>query len=185
MQIKTTKYEIEVFNEDTYDIGSADNARKYLKEYLFAEQYFYSPMCGILCDSYNGEHYSCLILAGGAYSTVDEESVIVFDDTLFVAIGNLVCRLSLPLLEIKWHREVDFATCFGIYYIAKENCIISHGECSIARLSLDGDIVWSMGGKDIFTEGFTLYENHIEAIDFNHEKYRIGLSNGKSSIIKT
>jgi hypothetical protein len=89
------------------------------------------------------------------------------------------------LLEIQWFHKVDFVACFGIYYLEEHNCIISHGEVDIVRISLDGIIEWHTIGKDIFTEGFTLHKDYIEAIDFNHDKYRIDIITGASSIIKT
>jgi hypothetical protein len=39
------------------------------------------------------------------------------------------------------------------------------------------------GGKDIFSEGFTLHDDHVEVVDFNQEKYRIDLSTGSSTIV--
>jgi hypothetical protein len=50
--------------------------------------------------------------------------------------------------------------------------------------ALDGRVVWSASGKDIFSEGFALHDDHAEVVDFNHETYRIDLATGRSSIVK-
>ena len=39
-------------------------------------------------------------------------------------------------------------------------------------------------GKDIFTEDFSVYEKHIEATDFNGEKYHIKIKDGDNTLIK-
>jgi hypothetical protein len=54
----------------------------------------------------------------------------------------------------------------------------------IARVSLTGEIVWSAGGKDIFSEGFQIVGDYIEAIDFNHEVYRVDIATGRSKLIQ-
>jgi hypothetical protein len=85
-------------------------------------------------------------------------------------------------LDIKWHQQVDTATCFGAYISPDNRGILSHGELEIAKISFDSEILWSVSGKDIFTEGFTIFPDHIEVIDFNYEKYSILISNGKISL---
>lgn len=69
-----------------------------------------------------------------------------------------------PVATTARARTVDAATCFGVYYLPEHACLISHGELEIARLSLSGEIVWSAGGKDIFSEGFRLSREYVEAI---------------------
>ena len=45
------------------------------------------------------------------------------------------------------------------------------------------EIVWSSGGKDIFTEGFRLLEDEVEAVDFNRETYLIDICSGQSRLV--
>jgi predicted HTH transcriptional regulator len=40
----------------------------------------------------------------------------------------------------------------------------------------------SKQGKDIFSEGFTIFPDHLEVVDFNHERYNITLSDGQISL---
>ena len=57
--------------------------------------------------------------------------------------------------------------------------MISHGELKIARLTYDGQIMWSSSGQDIFTGAFTMRERDAEVLDFNGKRYRIDLASGK------
>jgi hypothetical protein len=65
-----------------------------------------------------------------------------------------------------------------VYLSLKHSCYISHGELEIARVSYGGEVVWSASGNDIFTNGFSLHDDHIEVADFNDEKYRIEIETG-------
>ena len=94
--------------------------------------------------------------------------------------GDTLCSLALPLFDLLWHRQVDHATCFGVYFSANHYCLISHGELEIARVSLSGEVVWSSGGADIFSEGIKVFPDYVEAVDFNQNIYRINIINGTS-----
>lgn len=130
-----------------------------------------------------GHSRSCMLIASGGATGVHDRSAFVHDGRLIVAVGPRACSLRLPGLDLEWNARVDDATCFGIYYSAKHDCFVSHGELSIARVALDGTVVWSAGGKDIFSEGFSLHDDCAEVVDFNHETYRVDLTTGESSII--
>ena len=102
-----------------------------------------------------------------------------------MAVGDHVIALSLPKLGQLWAKKLDEATCFGVHYMKKLDCLIIHGELAISRVSTDGKINWSSWGKDIFSEGIVIFEDHVEAIDFNMEKYSIDIDSGESKIITT
>lgn len=114
---------------------------------------------------------------------IHEHSAVVVDDHILIAVGNQICSLLLPILDLEWHTEADWGTCFGIYYSQEHSLLISHGEIEIARLSLDGEIQWRASGKDIFTGDLCLRTNYVEVSYFNLEKYRIRVSDGKSQIV--
>ena len=90
----------------------------------------------------------------------------------------MICSLSLPRLALEWATKVDTATCFGVYYSAEHDCLLSHGEIEIARVSLCGDIVWSGSGRDIFSEGFRVGGKWVEATDFGGYIYRFDIATG-------
>ena len=132
----------------------------------------------------SGASHACMLTAGGGASAVHEHSALVHDDSVIVAVGPHLCALRLPKLDLDWSVVVDEATCFGVYYSAKHDCYVSHGEIEVARVALDGRVVWSASGKDIFSEGFALHDDYAEVVDFNHETYRIDLATGRSFIVK-
>ena len=115
---------------------------------------------------------------------MNEHSAVVLNRSCFVGVGDMLCSLSLPSLDLSWATKVDSATCFGVYYSPQHDCLLSHGELEVARVSLTGEIVWSAGGKDIFSEGFQIVGDYIEAIDFNHEVYRVDIATGRSKLIQ-
>ena len=124
-----------------------------------------------------------VLLAGGGASGVHANSALVRDDICFVAVGPFVCAVELPALRLVWHTRVDPATCFGLYDAPTYTSLISHGELEIARLSYTGELLWSRGGRDIFSEDFTLHAHHAEATDFAGTRYRCKLETGASQIV--
>jgi hypothetical protein len=125
----------------------------------------------------------CVLLADGGASGVHNRSALIHGDTLMVAVGAFVCALQLPELVLRWHTRADTATCFGVYDAPSWDSLISHGELEIARLSYSGQVLWSSSGRDIFSEAFTLFERHAEAVDCDGTKYRIHLETGTIEII--
>ncbi len=126
---------------------------------------------------------SCALGAGGGWSRVHEHSVVFVEGACIVAVGDTLCSLSLPDLSVRWATQVDSATCFGVYYDARHGCLLSHGELEIARVTVEGKIVWSVGGKDIFSEGFEILGDQIEVTDFYQQRYRIDIATGHAELV--
>ncbi len=183
MHIKTEQYDIKIINDFTYTLGSSDNLRSYSKEYILADERVVTSRHGIITRTTDDQDKTIIILAGGGASGVHERSVILLDKLLFVAVGDLLCCIELPSMELQWHSKVDTATCFGVYYSKKYRCIITHGECEISRVKLTGEVDWSVSGKDIFSESFSLFQDHVKVVDFNKEKYRIELASGQITLV--
>ncbi|OOV21031.1 hypothetical protein BXU11_17100 [Flavobacterium sp. LM5] len=79
-------------------------------------------------------------------------------------------------MELQWRREFDFATVFEFYKI--ENDFITRGELEIKRITRNGEIVWSFGGRDIWVniEGKTelkIENDIIRLFDFESNEYLI------------
>ena len=124
-------------------------------------------------------------------------SALVHHNSCIAVIGHLLCSLAVPSLLLEWRTQVDsFGTCFGVYRSEKHQCYITWGEMDIARVSDVGEVMWQMGGKDIFVqpkrytkgpavlrEGFALHADYVEVADWNNEVYRIDISSGASHII--
>lgn len=90
-----------------------------------------------------------------------------------------MASVAIPTLELDWATQTDDATCFGVYHSEKNKCLFSHGELLIARVTYDSKIVWQAGGVDIFTNGFTLHDDFIHALDFYDREYVIDVHNGR------
>ena len=179
LNLETESCEIVIRDESIYTPNSADNKFTFDVElWLDVEEDYVSSKHSVVVNCQNGESHSCILLAGGGASSVHENSALVHGEKLLVAVGNFVCCLLLPKLDIEWRTKTDWATCFGIYHLPEHKCYISHGECDIARLSYSGEVMWQTSGKDIFTGDFFLREDFIEVVDFNDERYRIDIEEG-------
>ncbi|MHC5058530.1 MAG: hypothetical protein ACYTKD_28055 [Planctomycetota bacterium] len=181
MELAANTCSVRIVDEATYTRGSADNLRQYELEYGSLEEFTSSH--GVSSRTPDETEYCCVLLACGGPTSVHEHSAVAVGDLVCVAAGDTVFALSLPRLDLIWQLKVDEVTCFGIYYSSERRCLISHGELEIARIPLDGSVVWRGSGRDIFSEGFWLRTDCVEAEDFNHKRYRFGLDTGKCSEI--
>lgn len=173
-------YDVVISDDYDYTSGSVDNTCAYSAEYdLTDKNYAPSSRHAVRVEKNDAEVASCILLAGGGASGVHEQSGVIHEDSCLVAVGSFVCLLRLPRLDLCWSAEVDDATCFGIYHSMEHGCFISHGELEVARLSYDGRVVWSAGGRDIFTNGFRLRADYVEVVDWNGEQYRVDLATGQ------
>ena len=179
MIIQARLYELELIDDLNYSSDSANNTRSYYREYSFCREYQPTSKYGIKCLEMNRYRNSCVLLASAGATRVNDNSAVIVNDCCYVAIGDIACCLSLPTLELQWHITVDPATCFGLHYSERHHCLFSHGELEIARLNLNGVILWSKGGADIFTEGFEIQDQCIQAIDFNGQIYRMSFDTGQ------
>ena len=183
MELVCGAFTLELFDDPTYTAGSADNVRQYDRQYSFLKEYRASSKHGLVCRQPEAKSHSCILLAGGGPSCVHDHSAVIVNRSCFVGVGDMLCSLPLPSLELTWATEVDTATCFGVYYSPQHDCLLSHGELQVARVSLSGDIVWSAGGKDIFSESFQIIGDDIEVVDFYHNVYRIDIATGRCKLI--
>ena len=159
---------VRVFDEPTYSVGSQDNVREYER---------YVPLAESQPTSVHGvqlnENYIVAIGAAGGCSAVHPRSAAVASDRVFLAVGDHVVCLSLNAPnDLLWATCADDATCFGVYWDERRQAIFSHGELQVMRLTADGVPVWSASGADVFSEGFSLHEDYVEAVDFDHRVYR-------------
>jgi hypothetical protein len=184
VKIQTEEYEVEIAPDPAYSLGSIDNTHSYAKEYVFGNPGEYRGQYSIGVNTKGGTRNSCIVIDDYAFGeTINDGSATIVQSKLFVAMGNSICCFTLPSLEIDWRTKVDIATCFRVYYSVGNNCLISHGEVEIVRLNLEGDIVWKASGADIFTEGFSLFSDRIEVIDYYHAKYRIDIVTGQIDMV--
>jgi hypothetical protein len=163
------------------DPDSADNVPTTAREFFFGD-HSYQVSSRHRVSVVRGDRIdaTCVLSAVGGATAVHRNSAFVRGDTCYVAVGPYVCALRLPDLDLLWQVQADPATCFGVFDLPAADGMISHGEMEIARIANDGGVRWSAGGRDIFTEGFELHNDHVEVIDFEGSCYRIGLSDGST-----
>ncbi|MEM7115350.1 MAG: hypothetical protein AAF614_23110 [Chloroflexota bacterium] len=178
LKLRSDKYDICILNEPTYNLRSVDNVYTYEHEYVLSRENHFNSSHGIKIVAEEEVLNSCVLVASGGSTGVHDRTAVIVRDYIYLAVGDALSCLKLPSLDLLWWQKVYFATCFGVYYLANEDCLITHGEIEISRFTRSGDLVWHGSGKDIFTEGFEIKDDIIEAIDFNHEKYRIRVSDG-------
>ena len=173
------QFEVIVENDSTFTPGAADNLRTYEHVHQLEPDSFTSSRHAVTVRNSNGQVATCLLMAGGGATDVHDNAGLVLGSHCLVAIGSCVASLDIPSLHLNWVAAVDQATCFGIYHAPQHNCLISHGELEIARLSHQGEIIWKASGADIFTKGFTLQAHTVEAVDFNGRTYVFDIRTGQ------
>lgn len=176
MKVETDLGIIELIDEVTYSFNSTDNSRTYPFAKNLACQDHASSIHGVLL---NGAPLVVLGNRGGC-SGVHAHSCIYVAGKLYVAVGDSVTCIKLEPFELQWSLKTDDATCFGIYYQEQRQAFISHGEIEISRISVDGKILWSSSGADIFSERVSLLSNFIHAVDFSGRSYRFDYTGGKN-----
>lgn len=166
---------ITIVDEPTYSFNSTDNAQSYALDALLTNE----SITSIHGVKLNGD--SILVVgAGGGCTAIHEHSALALDDKLYLAVGDHIVCLSLELpYRLLWSVRVDTATCFGIHWENQQRALLSHGELEITRLSMDGAIIWQASGADIFSEGFCLLSDYIEAVDFNKSVYQFDYVTGE------
>ena len=168
---------LHLLSEPCYKIGSADNLHSYDRVLDVSHGYKPSVAYGITAD-FAGREARCIVLSGGGATTPHEHSIAVAGDLVLLAIGDSVVALRAPSREVEWHRKADLATCFGVYYVPEFQCLVVHGEVTISRLSLSGEVAWEASGRDIFTGSFSIGTATVRAEDFDGHRYEIDLVSG-------
>ena len=169
------KYKIEIFTDETYKVGSADNINKYDFEYLEAENKYNSTFVGVKIYENQKLVKSTIIGSEGGNSGISENSKVIEENRIVICCADKIFCLSFPELNLLWKTKTDEISCFEIF--KKDNFYIIHGEMEISKLNENGKILWQKGGADIFTtisgeNVFELNENHIIATDWENRTYK-------------
>lgn len=169
------KYNIEIFTDKTYEVGSAENTNKYDCEYLEAENKYNSTFVGIKIYENKQLIKSAIIGSEGGNSGISENSKIIKKNRILICCADKIFCLSFPELNLLWKTKADQISCFEIF--KKDNFYIVHGETEISKLDENGMILWQKGGADIFTtisgkDDFELNEKYIIATDWENRTYK-------------
>lgn len=171
-------FKIEIENDPTYKIGSADNSFSYNFVYKDKKALTYqSSNHGIKIYKDNEIYKSAMICAVAGGTGIHEKSAIIENEDIYICCADKVFSLKLPSLTLNWTTQTDQATCFGIY--KADNGLFTHGELQVSRLDYNGNIVWDTGLRDIIVnvdsddDCFKLHDKYIELLDFNSNKYKL------------
>lgn len=109
-------------------------------------------------------------------SGIFEDTFIIEDDKIWVISDNTIYCVEIPSSKLIWQKEFDLVTNYSIHKL--KNTFIVRGELLIFRISKEGEITWSFGGRDIWfnPEGYnelTIEENAIRLFDFDSNEYVI------------
>lgn len=183
LQLSDGDYLITIADAPACSAGSADNLRKYDYVHTLDSSHCDRPSSchSVLVSKKDAEVASCILLADGGVTGVHQHSALIHNKSCIIAVGPYVARLRIPSLELQWATQADCATCFGIYHAMEHEGFISHGELTITRLSYEGDIVWQSGGADIFTNGFDLHGDRVQAVDFYNRRYEFDIRTGEET----
>lgn len=176
-------FAVELHCVPAYTFNAVDNGHRYDQVYHLNDEVVQpSTLHTVRVISRTDDRVTttCILTASGGTTGIHENSAVVHDDSLVIAVGPFIVSLQLPSLEINWKTQTDQATCFGIYHSSKHRCYLSHGELEIARLSYQGKVEWTHGGADIYANKFTLSENRVEAIDWNNDAYVWDIATGRA-----
>jgi hypothetical protein len=178
MVISGSGYEIEIWKDETRE------------EYLFDEITRLTKSSGLETTAIavrltTAVTTRTVLIRAFGFSSGRAHSGVLLDNLLLVAVGNRVCGLEVPSLAVKWHVEVDLSSVFGVHAVPGSGTdIIVHGELDLLRMTQSGEILWRSGGKDILTGDLQIVGDNIEISDFEEDKYRFRLTDGKSELLR-
>lgn len=178
-------YDIILRDEPTYSRNSVDNSRKYDYEYCRSDRYQHVSAHGLNVSKNEESLSSAVVLGVGGATSVNENSLAFDGNSLYVAAGDAIYSLSLPSLKLNWYEKVDFATCFGVFWLQDRCSLLTWGELEIGCYSSTGEKLWGSTGQDIFTESMEIHGDIAKVKDFNGKVHQVNLKNGVISSAKT
>lgn len=148
------------------------------------QQYRPTTVVRVAATRDGAEAWSLTLTSTGGGTAVHPGGALCIGSRVVVAIGPYAVALDTATGEPAWQRECDPATCFGIFRAPGGDGLITHGELQIARLSADGEIMWTYQGKDIFTGPFEVVPEGILATDFTGDVYALDLEGNLQAMDK-
>ncbi|WP_286971548.1 hypothetical protein [Flavobacterium sp. UBA4854] len=178
MKVGYKNFEIEVIDDENYNLNSTDNLRQYQKVYYKGknQEDGFSPTSkhAVIIRESEVEISSVLVCEAGGATGIHDNSFIIEDDKIWIRVSNKIYCLKIPSLEIIWQKEFDQFTNFCFYKLEEDFLI--HGELEIFRITKNGEIIWCFGGRDIWvnpegSEELIIKDNVILLVDFESNRY--------------
>ena len=176
--LRTNDLIITIAREPSYTPGSVDNVHSFDKEHRLTDGENGFVATAVRAEGPDGSAHSCIILTAFD-SVICDRCALIHGDVLFLGADAYLCSISLPALDLRWKTQVYLVSCYDVYYSAKHDCLITHGELEIARVGLSGNKVWSFPGNDIFSGAFMLSDEIIEVVDSEGQRFAIEIVSGK------
>jgi hypothetical protein len=186
LELHSEMYTVTIYDESEGDGPARPPAHDYDRVLKLGDADFFilMPRYGVVGGLLGGPTQSLLIHAEGQPTRLREHSALICANLCVVAIGAYVVALRLPSLDPAWYAPADLCdSCNGVYHAPHHQRLIVRGECEITCFSYAGDDLWSFAGRDVFMDGLKVYQNYVEAIDFNDTVYRIDLTTGRETLI--
>ena len=171
--LQNDKYFIEITEDNTFTIASADNRKYDLLMNPTNLKHSYKA----LRISVKGNAYREIVLIGDECTCAQDNCAILEDDVLTVLLNNHITQINIAALEIVGGYDFDvFGTTFAIYRMVDGYLI--YGEIEIIKLDNSFNIVWKFSGKDIFVSvsgknAFELTAESIKLYDFEDNFYEL------------
>ncbi len=172
------EYYIEVFDDSEFT-QTSDSPTQYDKLYEpeVDREFKSSSQHAVLV--YNGEKQvsSAIIVAAAGATSVSEDSTLIYNNnSLIVRCSNIIVNLTIPMLDLIWMTSADPITCFSVHQY--QDTLITHGELTVCRIDISGNIMWEFGADDILLriDGdncFSMNNDSISLQNFNGDKYEI------------
>ena len=181
MKFLHDQYGIEIKDDRAYSTKSSDNLINYKFEYANGQIntsriYTINKRGVIVRDKNSGDVLSSAILCeNGGRTAISEDIYEVENGKLWICVGDKMYCLNIPDLTIQWFNRIDYGTNHSVNRF--KNDFVVYGDLGILRISKDGEIKWRfMGGGGVFIPGegkLKIFDNHIELIDGNNDKFII------------
>lgn len=172
-------FDIEILNDYKYILNSTENLTQYKHVYFNGSndsRFHPTSKHAITIKESTTEISNAIICENGGVTTVHKDSFIIENNKIWICVCNKIYCLEIPTLELVWQKDFDTIANFSLYKLEED--FIIHGELLIFRISREGEIIWSFGGRDIWfnPEGYselTIEENAIRLFDFDSNEYVI------------
>ncbi len=120
----------------------------------------------------NGSIKRALIINEGSHVPLSIDSMLHKDEAIYFCSGKFVCKWHVTQMILMWRIELDFTSCFTIKFLDNGSSILVSGELTLSKIDLEGNILWSYSGSDIFVTkdgkvGAKIIENQIYIADWN------------------
>ncbi|MDY0217187.1 MAG: hypothetical protein RBS19_09545 [Bacteroidales bacterium] len=167
LTVSNDRWTVVLWFESRYAENKIIETKSYTKTIDLNETGELSSLLAIEITNNRGDTTSCLItgIDGGSYLYIADDknksqSVKLLSDNLILSLGFTFFSFSIDKQEIEWKLRPDMAEVFEFYDLHDDYLL--RGELEIHRITRNGNVKWSYGGRDIWVNIDGKKEVHIE-----------------------